>query len=152
LRDRVREGYGPQTLLEEFLCADVSYAHRQVTRYQRFREGALLAAIKQRFFAAILPANPKLTDKEAAKLWRKHQPTEAGIKMLTRSGSSMDEIAAEAFLGGLQAYGTMDALLAHQRAVRNEASRELEIVKAERKRRSQLIEAPFRPAPKDDDS
>jgi len=58
-RDRVREGYGPQTLLQEFLCADVSYAHRQVTRYQRFREGALLAAIKQRFFCSNFASQSK---------------------------------------------------------------------------------------------
>jgi hypothetical protein len=147
--ERARRAFPTQSLLDEFILADLTNAHRQVARYCAFKEDAESRAIKDRFFELLKAQDPEVYTKPSLHLWKDGQPTKAGRKALAKAGMSVADIAAEMFVDNLSRIGGMDALIAHARAVRRDAAHQLERRQFERQRNSQVIDVPFRSAEQD---
>ncbi|GAC1558052.1 MAG: hypothetical protein NVS2B5_20440 [Beijerinckiaceae bacterium] len=148
-RRGARRYYCPENLYEQFRLSDVTCHQRQVERYQVWKEAAISVAIANKFYEIIRGIKPKLGKESLSKLWENGQPTERGLKILRAAGSDMDKVAGQVFFENLQSHGTMDAMLAHSRAARNEASRELELRREERARGPKPMELEFRQRPKE---
>jgi hypothetical protein len=135
---------------KELRLDDLTFGHAQLRRYMSFAQSALAHKIREKFFAIVLGASPKLQKIPKSKLWRKGKPTELGQKALKKAGFTLARLEGQVFAENLQLFAAMDAMADHHRSVRNEAA--LELGTPQRRRAPQLppIDATFKPAPESD--
>ncbi|MBV9396032.1 MAG: hypothetical protein JOZ84_16660 [Methylobacteriaceae bacterium] len=124
--ERARKYYKPSSGEGAFYLTDLTYSHCQLTRYCEMKERMLYTLIKARFFEVITSKTPNLSKKPRTKFWRKRKPTDAGLEILAGAGISFEELVAHVFTENIQLIGTWDALISHQRGVRNESLARLE--------------------------
>jgi hypothetical protein len=101
--------------------------------------------MRTEFLKVVSRHNPKLKSTPAAKLWKAGGPTKLGRRTLGETGLKMRDVMARAFSGNLHTLSTMEAMIAQQTSVRNDAARELEIIKEHRASKATAIDASFTP-------
>jgi hypothetical protein len=150
LREQVRRDYESASLYEQFLRADITSGHAQLERYERWREGRLRGLFKLDLFRALREVKPSIDKKPSTHYYKNGQPTAKALALLAEAGIDPDERFGRTVFDILETIEKMDRMISHQRAVRNDALRELELRKRERARKVQPLELEFKEVPEED--